>query len=180
MATKSTLVWLDLEMTGLSVNNDAILEIATVVTDDQLNESAVGPNLVIHQPDEMLTRMDEWCTKQHTRSGLVAAVKTSTISLTQAEDATLAFLKEQSEQGALLCGNSIGSDRAFLACYMPRLEAFFTYRLLDVSAVKECVQRWYKNDAHMKFEKKDQHRALPDVYESIEELRHYRKYFFKA
>ena len=180
MAQKPMLVWLDLEMTGLSVTNDVVLEIATVVTDDQLNEVAVGPNLIIHHSDEVLAGMNEWCTKQHAKSGLVAAVKASTISLEHAEDATLAFLKEQSEQGALLCGNSIGSDREFLRRYMPRLAAFFGYRLLDVSAVKECVHRWYKNDPQVKFAKKDMHRALPDVYESIEELRHYKKYFFKA
>lgn len=180
MAQKPMLVWLDLEMTGLSVDNNVIIEIATVVTDDQLNEVAVGPNLIIHQPDEILAGMNEWCVKQHTASGLVAAVKASIISLTQAEDATLAFLKEHSEQGAILCGNSIGSDRDFLKRYMPRLAAFFSYRILDVSAVKECVQRWYKNDPQSKFVKKDLHRALPDVYESIEELRHYKKYFFKA
>jgi oligoribonuclease len=180
MAEKPMLVWLDLEMTGLSVDNDVILEIATVLTDNDLNEVAVGPNLIIHQSDEVLAGMNDWCVKQHTKSGLVAAVKASTISLTQAEDATLAFLKEQSEQGALLCGNSIGGDRDFLKHYMPRLAAFFGYRLLDVSAVKECVQRWYKNDPQSKFAKKDLHRALPDVYESIEELRHYKKYYFKA
>jgi oligoribonuclease len=166
-------------MTGLSVEKHAILEIATVITDDQLNEVAVGPNLIIHQSDEVLLGMDGWCTKQHTASGLVAAVKSSTISLTQAEESTLAFLKEHSEQGALLCGNSIGSDRAFLKRYMPRLEAFFTYRLLDVSAVKECVQRWYPNDPRAKVVKNDVHRAVSDVYESIEELRTYRTYFFK-
>lgn len=180
MAQKPMLVWLDLEMTGLSAEKDAVLEIATVVTDDQLNEIAVGPNLIIHQTDEVLARMNEWCTKQHTKSGLVAAVKTSTISLAQAEDATLTFLKEHSEQGALLCGNSIASDRDFLKRYMPRLEAFFGYRMIDVSAIKECVQRWYKNDPQAKFVKKDAHRALPDVYESLEELRHYRKHFFRA
>lgn len=180
MAQKPMLVWLDLEMTGLSVDNDAILEIATVLTDDQLIEVAVGPNVAIHQSDDVLSKMNEWCIKQHTASGLVAAVKASTVSLAQAEMATLAFLKEQSEQGALLCGNSIGGDRDFLRRYMPQLAAFFSYRLLDVSAVKECVQRWYVNDAQSKFVKKDAHRALSDVYESIEELRHYRKYFFKA
>jgi len=179
-AQKPMLVWLDLEMTGLSVQKDHIIEIAMVVTDDQLNEVAVGPNLVIHQSDAVLASMNEWCVKQHGLSGLVNEVKESTITLEQAEDATLAFLKEQSAQGAILCGNSIGSDRAFLKEHMPRLEAFFTYRLLDVSAVKECIQRWYKNDPQVKFVKKDLHRALPDVYESLEELRHYRKYFFKA
>lgn len=173
------LVWLDLEMTGLHVETDAILEIATVITDDQLQEVAVGPNIVIHQSDKLLAGMNEWCVKQHTQSGLVDAVKTSRYSLAQAEEETLSFLKEQSEQGALLCGNSIGGDRAFLKFHMPRLEAFFGYRLLDVSAVKECVQRWYTNDQHARFVKKDKHRALADVYESIEELRHYRHYFFK-
>jgi len=180
MAQKPMLVWLDLEMTGLDVHKDSILEIATVITDDQLHEVAVGPNLIIHQTDDILAGMDDWCTKQHTKSGLVAAVKASTVSLAQAEEQTLSFLKEQSEKGALLCGNSIGSDRAFLKQYMPQLEAFFGYRILDVSAIKECVQRWYKNDLQAKFAKKDMHRALPDVYESIEELRHYRNYFFKV
>jgi len=180
MAVKPMLVWLDLEMTGLSVDKNVIIEIATVVTDDQLTEIAVGPNLIIHQSDEVLAGMNDWCVKQHTKSGLVAAVKTSPISLAQAEDATLAFLKEYSQQGALLCGNSIGGDREFLKRYMPQLEAFFGYRILDVSAVKECVQRWYKNNPQAKFVKKDEHRALPDIYESIEELRHYKKYFFKV
>lgn len=180
MAQKPMLVWLDLEMTGLEVHKDAVLEIATVVTDDQLNEVAVGPNIVIHQYDEILSHMNEWCVTQHTKSGLVTEVKASTISLAQAEEATLSFLKEISEKGALLCGNSIASDREFLKYHMPTLEKFFGYRMLDVSAVKECVQRWYGNDTQAKFVKKDRHRALPDVYESIEELRHYRKYFFKA
>lgn len=179
MNKKSMLVWLDLEMTGLNVQKDALLEIATILTDDDLREIAVGPNLVMHQSASALDGMDAWGKKQHAASGLIAEVKASKVTVAQAEQETLAFLQQHGEQGALLCGNSIWVDRAFLQEHMPTLAAFFGYRMIDVSSFKEMMARWYHDDSRVSFKKRDMHRALPDVRDSIDELRHYRTYFFK-
>jgi oligoribonuclease len=179
MSKKPMLVWLDLEMTGLNVHKDVLLEIATIVTDDELHEVAVGPNLVIHQSDEKLDGMDDWGKKQHASSGLIAEVKASKVTVAQAEHETLAFLEQQSEKGALLCGNSIWTDRMFLIPHMPQLAAFLGYRMIDVSSFKEMIMRWHPNDQQVRFKKRDKHRALPDVQDSIDELRHYKSYFLK-
>lgn len=176
---KGMLVWLDLEMTGLNVQKDVLLEIATIITDDELNEVAVGPNLVIHQPDSALDAMDAWGKQQHAASGLIAEVKASKVTVAQAERDTLAFLQQHGEQGALLCGNSIWVDRMFLMTHMSKLAAFFGYRMIDVSSFKEMFLRWHPNDQQIRFKKRDKHRALPDVQDSIDELRHYRTYFLK-
>lgn len=179
MRSESNLVWLDLEMTGLQVAEDVILEIATVITDGQLNLVAKGPLLVIHQPEEKLTLMDEWVTKQHAKSGLTQEVRTSKISIEEAEKATLTFIQEYCvKRKSPLCGNSIWQDATFLRKYMPRITDFMHYRVLDVSAFKEAVGRWYPSSPYKDFKKSDQHRAMPDTLESIEELKHYRKYFF--
>ncbi len=138
------LVWIDLEMTGLDPDQCTILEIATVVTDEQLNVLAEGPDIIVSQPQEVLARMDAWCTKTHGESGLTAGVLASTISLQQAEAQTLAFVREWTKaQMSPLCGNSIWQDRRFLSRYMPTLEAFLHYRMVDVSTIKELARRWY-------------------------------------
>ena len=177
---KNNLIWLDLEMTGLETHNDVILEIATVVTDENLNLIAQGLSIVIHQPDAIFNAMKDWPLKQHSKSGLLEEVRASTISLEEAETKTLQFLKQYCiPEMSPLCGNSIWCDRAFLQKYMPRLLNFTHYRMIDVTSFKEVVMRWYPNDPHIEFPKKDLHRALADVYESIEELKHFRTYFFR-
>jgi len=175
---KNNLVWIDLEMTGLNPDTDKIIEIATIVTDSDLNILAEGPQFVIHQSDQALDAMDEWCTEHHGNSGLTARVKASEISCEQAEQATLEFLKKWVPAGAApLCGNSIGQDRRFMVKHMPVLEAFFHYRNIDVSTVKELGRRWAPEmvDAH---QKTGTHLALQDIKESISELQHYQKHFF--
>lgn len=173
------LVWLDLEMTGLSPEIDHIVEIASVITDGQLNVLEEGPSLVIHQPEEVLALMGPWVKDQHGKSGLTKAVQESTVSLEQAERETLEFIKKHCPpQTGLLCGNSIWQDRSFLRRYMPSITDYLNYRMVDVTSVKEMVHRWYPGNPHLDFPKSDKHRALPDVFESMEELRHYRKYFF--
>jgi oligoribonuclease len=175
MNKNTNLIWVDLEMTGLDVEKENIIEIATVVTDAQLNEIAAGPDLVIHQSDELLNAMDEWNTRQHGKSGLTQAVRDSKITLEQAEQQTLDFLKQHVAPGkSPMCGNTIYMDRKFLAKYMPKLEAFFHYRHIDVSTLKELAKRW-QPDAVTKKEENSEHRALSDIRESIEELRHYRR-----
>lgn len=172
------LIWVDLEMTGLSPENDVIIEIATIVTDDQLNEIAVGPVIAVKQTDARLDAMDDWNTRTHTESGLVARVKDSQLGDQAAEQATLAFLKEHvAPNSSPMCGNSICQDRRFLARYMPELEAFFHYRNLDVSTVKELAKRWHPT-VSSGFKKQNAHTALADIRESIEELRYYREHFF--
>ncbi len=170
------LIWIDLEMTGLNPDRDHIIEIATVVTDSQLNTVAEGPVFAIHQPDSILAGMDEWNTKHHTSSGLVDRVQKSTTDEAQAEQTTLEFLSSLLKSGeSPLCGNSIYQDRIFLARYMPRLEKFCHYRNLDVSTVKELARRWHPE---LTFKKQSTHRALDDIKESIAELRFYREHLF--
>ncbi|MEG3755987.1 oligoribonuclease [Psychromonas arctica] len=175
---KDNLVWIDLEMTGLNPDTDKIIEIATIVTDSDLNILAEGPQFVIHQSDAALDAMDEWCTEHHGNSGLTARVKASDISCAQAEQETLDFLKKWVPAGAApLCGNSIGQDRRFMVKHMPTLEAYFHYRSIDVSTIKELGRRWAPEmvAAH---KKTGTHLALQDIKESISELQHYQKHFF--
>lgn len=179
MDKKTNLIWVDLEMTGLNPEVDRILEIATLVTDKDLNIVAEGPNLIVHQPDSVLDAMDEWCTTHHGESGLTQKVKDSALSEAAAERQTLEFLKEWVEAGASpLCGNSIWQDRRFLIRYMPGLDSYCHYRNIDVSTLKELARRWRPEVADG-VQKKGSHRALDDIKESIEELRHYRTHFIK-
>ncbi len=171
------LIWIDLEMTGLDPEKYVIVEIASIVTDDQLNVVAEGPDLAIHQPDTVLWAMEPWSRKHHRASGLLDRIKASRHSCAQAEQETLAFLSRFCQKGASpLCGNSIGQDRRFLVKHMPALEDFFHYRNIDVSSVKELVKRWYP--ALAPFEKEKTHLALNDIKESIDEMRYYRKHVF--
>jgi len=176
---KHKLFWVDLEMTGLNPRYDTILEIASIVTDDQLNIIAEGPNLVIHQDEATLLRMNDWCKEHHASTGLTEAVKNSSITMLEAEKKTLAFMKEHCvEKEAMLCGNSIWTDRSFLTEYMPQVTNFVHYRVIDVSSIKQLIYLWYPHNPHIEFPKKKNHRALDDIRESIEELKHYRQYFF--
>jgi len=168
------LVWLDCEMTGLNPQTERIIEIAVVVTGPSLEPRIEGPVLVIHQSDELLDKMDAWNKGTHGRSGLIDKVQSSTLSEAQAEQEIIEFLKKYVPKGKVpMCGNSIGQDRRFLALYMPQLEAFFHYRNVDVSTLKELAKRW-KPEAYSSFKKAQKHTALADVHESIEELAHYR------
>ncbi len=170
--------WLDLEMTGLNAQQDVILEIATLITDQNLNLIAEGPNLAIHQPENKLALMDEWNQKTHQNSGLLERVRESQISLAQAEQQVLDFAREYCDlQAAPLCGNSIYQDRLFLINYMPSLNNFLHYRVIDVSTVKILVQNWY-NSAKVNYTKNNTHRGLADIHESIAELKFYRQNFF--
>ena len=179
MSKEMNLIWIDLEMTGLSPDTDVIIEIATVVTDAQLNVIAEGPVIAVHQSDAVMNGMDEWCTRTHGQSGLTERVRASTTDTAQAELQTLEFLQQHVDaRSSPMCGNSICQDRRFLARYMPRLEAFFHYRNLDVSTIKELARRW-QPDAMKGFTKRATHLALDDIYESIDELKHYRKTFFR-
>ncbi len=173
------LIWIDLEMTGLDTDNDWIIEIATIVTDSDLNVLAEGPELAIHQPDEVLAGMDEWNTRQHGESGLVARVKSSKYDAAMAEAETLEFLREWVEAGSSpMCGNSICQDRRFLARLMPELEQFFHYRNLDVSSLKELVKRWSPQLSDG-FTKQGSHLAMDDIRDSIAELAYYRDSFIR-
>ena len=173
------LIWIDLEMTGLNPATDVIIEMATIVTDAQLNVLAEGPVLAIHQSDEVLAQMDEWNTRQHGGSGLTQRVRESKITLAEAEAATLAFLAQWvPAKASPICGNSIGQDRRFLHKYMPELEAYFHYRNLDVSTLKELVARWAP-ELQAGFKEGDTHLALADIRESIAELRYYREHFIR-
>lgn len=179
MSNGNRLVWIDLEMTGLDPEKERIIEMATIITDSELNTVAEGPVLAIHQPDSLLDSMDEWCTNTHGASGLTQRVKDSRISEAEAEQQTLEFLKHHLIKGqSPLCGNSIGQDRRFLVKYMPELEDFFHYRNLDVSTIKELARRW-RPDVLDGVKKKGSHLALDDIRDSIDELRHYREHFFK-
>ena len=177
MNKKTNLIWIDLEMTGLIPEHDVIIEIATVVTDAQLNVVDEGPSLAIHQSNEILDGMDEWNTNQHNHSGLVKRVQESKISIAEAESQTLNFLMKYVDLGASpMCGNSICQDRRFLYNYMPDLEKFFHYRHIDVSTLKELAVRWKPNIISDSY-KKSRHLALSDIYDSIDELKHYRENF---
>lgn len=171
---------MDLEMTGLEPDRHVIVEIATVITDDYLNVIADGPDLVIHATEEQLTQMGDFVTEMHTKSGLLPAIVSSTVSTEEAEGATLAFLKEHigEARSVPLCGNSIGTDRRFLQEYMPTLESFFHYRNVDVSTIKELARRWNPEVLAAMPEKETSHRALDDIRESIAELVHYRSTLF--
>lgn len=179
MPEANYLVWIDLEMTGLDPEKERIIEIATIVTDSDLNTIEEGPVLAVHQSDSLLNEMDEWCTRTHGESGLTKRVRDSKISEIDAEQQTIEFLQRYLEPGqSPLCGNSIGQDRRFLVKYMPELEAFFHYRNLDVSTIKELARRW-RPDVLEGVKKKGSHLALDDIRDSINELRHYREHFFK-
>ena len=175
----NNLIWIDLEMTGLDTMNDLIIEIATVVTDANLTILAEGPVLAIHQSDEVLSRMDDWNTKQHGKSGLTERVKQSKINEREAELKTIEFLREYvPANSSPMCGNSICQDRRFLARCMPELEAYFHYRNLDVSSLKELARRW-SPDVYKGFDKQATHLALDDIRDSIRELAYYKENFIK-
>ncbi|KAE8175985.1 oligoribonuclease [Photobacterium carnosum] len=172
------LIWIDLEMTGLDPETHKIIEIATVVTDPQLNVLAEGPVIAIYQPEAELAKMDDWCTTTHTNSGLVERIRQSTITEAQAVAQTIAFLEQWVPKGVSpICGNSIGQDRRFLYKHMPMLEQYFHYRYLDVSTLKELTRRW-KPELLDGFSKKGSHLALDDIHDSIAELRYYREHIF--
>lgn len=174
------LVWIDMEMTGLDPDNDRVIELAAIVTDPHLNVLAEGPVFAIHQPDEVLDGMDAWNKGTHGRSGLIDRVKASTITEAQAAVAMLEFLKQHVPEGkSPMCGNSICQDRRFMARHMPQLEAFFHYRNLDVSTLKELCRRW-RPELIVGFKKHQLHTALADIRESVEELKYYREHFIKA
>jgi oligoribonuclease len=180
MNKKTNLIWIDLEMTGLIPESDVIIEIATVVTDANLNVIEEGPSLAIHQNIDLLDGMDDWNTNQHNQSGLVQRVIESKVSTAEAESQTLDFLIKYVDQGASpMCGNSICQDRRFLYNYMPKLEKFFHYRHIDVSTLKELAVRWKPSIISSTY-KKSRHLALSDVYDSIDELKHYKEHFIKA
>lgn len=177
--SKKGLIWIDLEMTGLNTQHDDIIEIATIVTDDNLNILAEGPVFAIKVADTVLNAMDDWNKTQHGQSGLIDRVRRSTISLAHAEQATIEFLSKWVDKGVSpMCGNSICQDRRFLARQMPALEAYFHYRNLDVSSIKELCYRW-RPDIASSYQKGGAHLALDDIRDSIRELRHYREHFFK-
>ena len=170
------LVWIDLEMTGLNPQIHRIIEIATIITDSELNIIAEGPDLVINASDEELSKMNSYVTDMHTKSGLIEEVKNSKLTIREAEIETLEFIsKYVGEKVSPMCGNTVSHDRRFLSKYMPRLEAYFNYRHIDVSSFKEVAVRWM-NEAQV-YEKKGSHRALGDIVESVEELRFYKKLF---
>lgn len=174
MQELNRLIWIDLEMSGLKPDSDVIIEIATIVTDADLRVLGEGPMLAIHQPDSVLNNMDEWNTFQHGQSGLTKRVRESVITAAEAERQTIKFLQQHLQKGdSPMCGNSICQDRRFLANYMPELEAFFHYRNLDVSSLKELARRW-KPSVLKGMKKKSSHLAMDDIKDSIEELRYYR------
>lgn len=177
--TSQPLVWIDMEMTGLDVERERILEIATILTDDNLRVIATGPDLVIHQPDNLLAGMDHWNRTHHTESGLVERVRASKVTEREAEEETLRFIEAYCEPGVCpLAGNSVWQDRRFLAKYMQRLDAFLHYRIIDVSTIKELARRWYPDRLTEATPKVGSHRAMDDIKESIQELRFYRRRIF--
>ena len=176
----NNLIWIDLEMTGLDPERDVIIEMATIVTDSDLNILAEGPVIAVHQSDALLAGMDEWNTRTHGESGLTQRVRESTIGPAEAEAQTIAFLEQWVPKGkSPICGNSIGQDRRFLYKYMPALEAYFHYRYLDVSTLKILAGLWAPQ-VRDSFQKTATHQALDDIRESIAELRHYREHFLKV
>ena len=176
LQSRDNLIWIDLEMTGLDPDKEKIIEIATLITDSDLNVISEGPNLIISQPKEVLDEMDDWNQNQHGSTGLIDEVVKSDITEQVAEIETLEFVsKYVGEKASPMCGNTVSHDRRFLSKYMPRLEAYFNYRHIDVSSFKEVAVRWM-NEAQT-FEKKGSHRALGDIKESVEELRFYKKLF---
>ena len=180
MSKELNLIWIDLEMTGLDTDRDHIIEIATIVTDSELNVLAEGPTIAIHQPDHVMDAMDEWNTRQHGGSGLAERVKQSPFTAREAEQQTLAFLQQYVDAGkSPMCGNSICQDRRFMAREMPDLEAFFHYRNLDVSTLKELARRW-RPDVLASVKKKGSHLAMDDIRDSIAELSHYREHFLNV
>jgi oligoribonuclease len=179
MALQELLIWVDLEMTGLDPDRDRVIEIATIVTDADLNTLAEGPVLAVHQPESVLGSMDEWNTRTHGQSGLLERVRASRLDEAGAEAEVIGFLARHVEAGkSPMCGNSVCQDRRFMARHLPRLEAWFHYRNLDVSTVKELARRW-RPDVFEGYRKKGSHLALDDIRESIAELRHYRATFFR-
>jgi len=173
-------IWVDMEMSGLNPDSDRVLEVAVVVTDAQLAVIAEGPVIAVHQDERVLAAMDSWNTATHGRSGLTGRVRASRIDESQAQQHALDFLQTLVPAGkSPMCGNSICQDRRFMARWMPQLEAFFHYRNVDVSTLKELARRW-KPDVYRAFEKKSRHEALADIYESIDEMRHYRQFFIQA
>jgi oligoribonuclease len=176
------LVWLDMEMTGLDAERERIIEIATILTDGQLNEIAVGPSLVINQPEEVLAAMDDWNKTHHGGSGLIDRVKASTITTADAETQTISFINQHvsAKERPVLAGNSIHQDRRFIRRYMPALEKRLHYRMVDVSTIKELGRRWFPQLIAKMTPKKETHRALDDIRESIDELRYYQKNLFIA
>jgi oligoribonuclease len=176
------LVWMDLEMTGLDPARHTIVEIATLVTDDELEVVAEGPDVVVHQPPEALAAMDPVVVEMHTKSGLLREIEASTLSLADAGALTLAFIKEHVPEPRTvpLAGNSIGTDRRFLAIYLPEIEEYLHYRSVDVSTVKELARRWYPDTLAKAPEKTGGHRAMDDIRDSVAELRYYRSTIFKS
>ena len=180
MQNANNLIWIDLEMTGLEPETDVIIEMATIVTDSQLNILAQGPVIAVHQSDELLAGMDEWNTRTHGQSGLTQRVRESTIGPAEAEAMTIAFLEQWVPKGTSpICGNSIGQDRRFLCKYMQNLEAYFHYRSLDVSTLKILAGMWAPQ-VKESFQKRGTHQALDDIRESIAELQHYRQHLLKV
>ncbi|MDH5766648.1 MAG: oligoribonuclease [Gammaproteobacteria bacterium] len=176
---KDNLIWIDLEMTGLDPQNDVIIEIATIVTDKNLNILAEGPMIAIHQSDDVLNAMDEWCTTQHGKSGLTQRVKDSKVTEAEAEKQTIAFLQQYVPKGiSPMCGNTICQDRRFMANHMKELEEFFHYRNLDVSTIKELARRW-SPEVYGGFTKESSHLAMDDIKDSIAELVYYREHALK-
>ncbi len=175
--SEGRLVWIDLEMTGLDIDKDVVIEIATIVTDYDLEIVNVGPNIAIKQPIEKLLSMNDWNQITHKDSGLYSKVIQSQIHIEEAEEKTLSFLKQELQHKVSpMCGNSICTDRRFLQKYMPKLESFFHYRQIDVSSIKELVKYWYPSEFSLR--KKTTHTALQDIYDSINELKYYRSFFF--
>ncbi|XP_067910011.1 small fragment nuclease [Heterodontus francisci] len=174
------MIWVDLEMTGLDIEKDQIIEMACIITDSDLNILAAGPHLIVNQPNELLDGMSDWCTEHHGKSGLTQAVRDSKISLQQAEYEFLSFVRQHTPPGLCpLAGNSVHADKKFLDKYMPQFMKHLHYRIIDVSTIKELCRRWYADEYEDAPKKKASHRALDDIHESIKELQFYRTHIFK-
>ncbi|KAM8897374.1 oligoribonuclease, mitochondrial-like isoform 2-T2 [Spinachia spinachia] len=180
-AVSQRMVWVDLEMTGLDIEKDQIIEMACIVTDSDLNILAEGPNLIINQPNKLLEGMSYWCKEQHGKSGLTQAVQDSNITLEQAQNEFLSFIRQHTPPGQCpLAGNSVHADKRFLDKYMPQFMCHLHYRIVDVSTIKELCRRWFSDEFKMVPHKKAAHRALDDIHESIKELQYYRANVFKS